>query len=121
MTFSQLFAFRDWGLRMIWNAHTKTQTEPLIDERERAMGSYIGTTANPDLSKGQRRFVLGQTMDLHTMVWTVRLCIALQRHRNDHFLCLEVEDLGQEAHRSTSMEERIEFVVGEAEQISRFK
>jgi hypothetical protein len=85
------------------------------------MGSYTGTTANSGLSKGQRRFVLGQTMDLHTMVWTVRLCITFQRHRNDHFLSLEVEDLRQGAHRSTSMEERIEVMVGEAEQISRFK
>ena len=32
-------------------------------------------------------------MDLHTMVWTVRLCFALQRHHGDHFLSLEKRTL----------------------------
>ena len=61
---------------MVWDVDTKTHTEPLADERERAMGFRTGTTAAPILSEGQRRFMLGQAMDLRTMVWTVSLCIA---------------------------------------------
>ena len=80
MTFPQSFAFRDRGPGMVWDADTKTHTEPLAGERERAMGFRTGTTATPGLSEGQRRFVLGQAMDLHTMVWTVGLCLALQQH-----------------------------------------
>ena len=53
---------------MVRNAHTKTHTEPLADEQECAMGFRTGTTATLGLSEGQRRFVLGQAMDLHTMV-----------------------------------------------------
>ena len=47
-------------------------------------------------------------MDLHTMVWTVGLCLALQRHRGDQLLSLGAEDSGQGAQRSTSMEEGVE-------------
>ena len=95
MTFPQSFAFRGRGLGMVWDAHTKTHTEPLADERERAMGFHTGTTATFGLSEGQRRFVLGQAMDLHTIVWTVGLCLALQRHYGDHLLSLGAEDSGQ--------------------------
>ena len=62
---------------MVWDARTKTHTEPWADKRKHAMGFRTCTTAAPGLSEGQRRFVLGQAMDLHTMVWTVRLCLAL--------------------------------------------
>ena len=94
MTFPQSFAFRDRGPGMVWDDHTKTNTEPLVDERERAMGFRTGTTATPSFSKDQRRFVLGQAMDLHTMVWTVSLCLALQWHYGDHLLSLGAENDG---------------------------
>jgi len=106
---------------MVWDAHTKTHTEPLADERERAMGFRTSTTAAPGLSEGQRRFVLGQTMDLNTMVWIAGLCLALQRHHGDQLFSLGAEDSGQGAQRSTSMEEEIEVMVGEAERICRFE
>ena len=72
MTFPKSFAFRDQGPGMVWN-----------DERKRAMGFRSGTTIAPGVSKGQRRFVLGQAMNLHTMVWNVDLCLALQPHHGD--------------------------------------
>ena len=78
------------------------------------MGFCIGTTSASGLFKGQRRFVLGQAMDLHIMVWTVTLCLALQRHRGDKLLSLGAENFSQGAHRSTSIEEGIEVMVGEA-------
>jgi hypothetical protein len=73
---------------MVWDAHTKIHTKPLVDERERAMGFRTGTTTAPGLFKGQRRFVLGKAMDLYTIVWTISLCLALQRHHGDHLLSL---------------------------------
>ena len=85
------------------------------------MGFRIGTTAAPGLSKGERRFVLGQAMDLHTMVWSVGLCLALQRHHGDHLLSLGAEDYGQGTQRSTFMEEGIGVMVGKAKRIFRFK
>ena len=106
---------------MVWDAHTKTHTEPLADERERAMGFRTGTTAAPGLSEGQRRFVLGQAMDLHTMVWTVGLCLSLQRHCGDQWLSLGAENSGQGAQQSTFMEEGIHAMVGEAERIFQFE
>ena len=45
---------------MVWDATTNTHTEPLAEERERAMGFRTGTTAAPGLFEGQQRFVLGQ-------------------------------------------------------------
>ena len=53
---------------MLCNTHTKTQCDPFANERERVMGFWIGTTTNPGLYEGQRQFVLGQTMDLKTLV-----------------------------------------------------
>ena len=52
------------------------------------MGFRIGTTSALGLSKGQQCFMLGQAMDLHTMVWTVGLCLALQWHHGDQLLSL---------------------------------
>ena len=106
---------------MVGDVATKTHTQPLADKRERAVGFCTGTTAAPGLSKGQRRFVLDQAMDLHTMVWTNSICLALQRHHGDQLLSLRIEDFGQGAQQSTSMKEGIEVMVGEAEQIFRFE
>ena len=55
------------------------------------------------------------------MVWTVALCLSLQRHRGDQRLSLRAEDSDQGAHRSTPMEEGIHAMVGEAERIFQFK
>ena len=41
------------------------------------MGFCIGTIAVPRSSEDQPRSVLGQAMDLHTMVWIVNLCLVL--------------------------------------------
>ena len=55
------------------------------------------------------------------MVWTISLCLALQRHHGDQLLSLGAEDSGQGAQRSTSMKDGIDVVVREAKQIFRFK
>ena len=33
VTFPQLFAFRGRGPGMVWDAHTKTHTEPLVEKK----------------------------------------------------------------------------------------
>ena len=91
--FSQSFVFRDQGPGMVWDADTKTNTEPLADERERAMGFCTGIITAPGLLEGQRRFVLSQAMDLHTMVRTVSLCLALKQHYCDSLLSLGARTL----------------------------
>ena len=83
MMFPQSFSFCNWGPGMMWDAHTKTHIEPLADERERAMGFRTGTTIALGLFEGQRRLMLGQAMDFHTMVWTVGLCLSFQFHYGD--------------------------------------
>ena len=62
-----------------------------------AMGFHISTTATFGLFEGQRRFVLGQAMDLHSMMWTVSLCLALQRHHDDQLLSMGAEDTSRGA------------------------
>ena len=81
------------------------------------MGFRTGTTGALGLSEGQRRFVLGQAMDLHIMVWTVGLCLALQRHQGDHLLSLGAEDYGQGTQRSTSMKEGIGIMIREIKHV----
>ena len=65
---------------------------------------YLNTSAF-SFFDGQRHSVLGQAMDLNTMVRNSGLYHALERHSGDLLLSLRAEDSGQAAHRSTSMEE----------------
>ena len=62
---------------MVWNTHTKTHTKLLVDKREHAMGFRTGITTASSLFEGQQRFMLGQAMDLNTMVWTIGLRLTL--------------------------------------------
>ena len=49
------------------------------------------------------------------MVWTVGLCLVLQRHHGDQLLSLGAEDSGQGAQWSITTREKIKAMVGEAE------
>ena len=53
--------------------------EPNADERERAMGFPTGTTNVPGISEQQRRYLLGQAMDLNCLTWIVSLLVAEQK------------------------------------------
>jgi hypothetical protein len=53
--------------------------EPNVDERERAMGFPTGTTHVPGISEQQRRFLLGQAIDLNCFTWVVSLVVAEQK------------------------------------------
>lgn len=64
---------------MIRDRETGDLDEPRADERERAMGFRTGTTAAAGVTEEQRRYVLGQGMDLNCMVYIIGLCFAEQR------------------------------------------
>jgi hypothetical protein len=97
MCYPGSFAFRAQGPGMVWDDVSQAYEEPSADERERAMGFLTGTTAAPDLSEGQRRFLLGQAIDLNTLVWVCGLCFAVQRHQRDHPRVLGADHDGQGA------------------------
>ena len=65
---------------MVWDTTIRRLEEPQADERERAMGFPTGTTAAPELTESQRRQILGQAMDLTSMVWFVGVCLAVQQY-----------------------------------------
>ena len=97
MCYPGSFAFRTGGPGMVWDTSSQAYEEPTADERERAMGFLTGTTAAPDLSEGQRRFLLGQAIDMTMLVWVCGLCFAAQRHPRDHLLVLGAGSDGQGA------------------------
>ena len=97
MTYPGSFAFRGRGPGMVWDSLSQTHEEPNADERERAMGFLTGTTAAPDLTEGQRRFLLGQAMDLNTLVWILGMCLAVQQHHRGHLLAVRPQSNGQGA------------------------
>jgi hypothetical protein len=71
VTYSRSFAFRSFGPGMVWDSRSQTHYEPTADERERAMSFLTGTMAAHGLQEDQRRFLLGQTMDLNSIVWII--------------------------------------------------
>jgi hypothetical protein len=79
VTYPRSFAFRSRGPGMIWDSKFQTHDEPTADERECAMGFLTGTTAAHRLQEGQRRFLLGQAMDLNSIVWIIGICLAAQQ------------------------------------------
>jgi hypothetical protein len=97
MCYPGSFAFRAGGPGLVWDAQSQIFDEPSADERERAMGFLTGTTAAPEVSEGQRRFLLGQAIDLNTLVWVCGLSFALQRHQHAHPPMLGADTEGQGA------------------------
>jgi hypothetical protein len=80
-----------------WFGIQKSQThdEPTADERERAMGFPTGTTAAHGLQEGHKRFLLGQAMDLNSIVWIIGICLATQQRMDDQLFPLRAENNGQ--------------------------
>ena len=56
------------------------------------MGFRTGTTTTPGFFEGQRGLMLGQIMNINTMVWTIGLSLALQWYHGDQLLSLGAED-----------------------------
>jgi hypothetical protein len=74
-----LYAFKDNGSGLAWDSTIQEMVEPNADERERAMGFPTSTTNVPCLSEHQRRFLLGQAMDVNCLTWIVSLVVAEQK------------------------------------------
>jgi hypothetical protein len=79
VSFAHSYAFKDNGPGLVWDSITQEMVEPNADERERAMGFPTGTTNVHGMSEQQRRFLLGQAMDLNCLTWVVSLVVAKQR------------------------------------------
>jgi hypothetical protein len=80
---------------MVWDSEFQTHDEPTADERERAMGFLTGTTAAHGLQQGQRRFLLGQAMDLNSIVWIIGIFLVAQHPMDDQLRPLKAENNGQ--------------------------
>ena len=72
-------AFRDQGSGLVWDRTTRRLEEPCVDEREQAMGFLTSKTFAQGLTELERRQILGQAMDLSSMVWFAGVCLAAQR------------------------------------------
>jgi hypothetical protein len=79
VSFARSYAFKDNGPGLVWDSITQEMVEPNVHERERAMGFPTGTTNVHGISEQQRRFLLGQAMDLNCLTWVVSLVVAEQR------------------------------------------
>jgi hypothetical protein len=79
VSYARSYAFKDNGPGLVWDSITQEMVEPNADERERAMGFPTGTTNVHGISEQQRRFLLGQAMDLNCLIWAVSLVVAEQR------------------------------------------
>jgi hypothetical protein len=79
VSFARSYAFKDNGPRLVWDSTTQEMVEPNADERDRAMGFPTSTTNIPGFSEHQRRFLLGQAMDINCLTWIVSLVVAEQK------------------------------------------
>jgi hypothetical protein len=79
VSFARSYAFKDNGTGLVWDSITQEMVESNADKRERAMGFPTGTTNMHGISEQQRRFLLGQAMDLNCLTWVVSLVVAEQR------------------------------------------
>jgi hypothetical protein len=80
VSFLASHAYREGGLKLVWDTCLQRLVEPNVDERERVMGFPIVVTSVPSISKASRRQVLGQAMDLNYLTWIVSLGM-VEQHR----------------------------------------
>jgi hypothetical protein len=73
LNFPTFHAFKDGGLRMIWNFHSSNMEKSNVDEEEQAMGFRIGTTTMQGICKGTHKQILRQVMDFNCLTWILNL------------------------------------------------
>jgi hypothetical protein len=76
VSFPASHAYKEGGLRLVWDTCLQQLVEPNTNERERAMGFPTGVTFVPSISEASRQQVLGQAMDLNCLTWIVSLGMA---------------------------------------------
>jgi hypothetical protein len=79
VSFARSYAFKDNGPGLVWDSTTQEMVEPNANEHERAMGFSTGATQVPSILEQQRRFLLGHTMDLNCLTWTMSLVVVEQK------------------------------------------
>ncbi len=77
MAMPQSRAFRRGEPGAVYVVATKEWDEPSALERERAMGFYDNATKAPGVTELQRRRILGNAMDMHTLAWLLAACKVL--------------------------------------------
>jgi hypothetical protein len=79
VSFARSYAFKDNRFGLVWDSTTQEMVEPNADECKRAMGFSTGTLQVLDISEQQRRFLLGQAMDLNCLIWVISLVVVEQQ------------------------------------------
>jgi hypothetical protein len=79
VSFARSYAFKNNEPGLVSDSITQEMVEPNADERERAMGFPTGTTNVHGILEQQRRFLLGEAMDLNYLTWVVSLVVVEQR------------------------------------------
>ena len=82
VSYPRSYAFQNGGPGLVFDTKTQGFMEPCADERDRAMGFPTGTTRGPGVTEFHRCQILGQAMDLTSMVWFLGICLAAQRYIN---------------------------------------
>jgi hypothetical protein len=76
VNFPTSHAYREGGLRLVWDTCLQRLVEPNVNERKHAMGFPTRVTSVPSISETSCQQVLGQAMDLNCLTWTVSLGMA---------------------------------------------
>ncbi len=76
LTFSHSHAFKNGGLRMIWDSHSSSMEKPNANEREWAMGFHICTIDVQGIFEGTHRKILRQFMNLNCFTWIFNLVLS---------------------------------------------
>ena len=82
------YAFREGGPGMVWDEQLGHLTQPNVEERERAMGYPVGSTAAPGVSDQSRRSALGRAMDGWAMRAIIAAIILVSRSHKPQPSCL---------------------------------
>lgn len=61
---------------MVYDHSLQQLTVPTVLERERCMGFIDHATASPWLSSSRRSSLLGNSFDIHTLTWLLKLSIS---------------------------------------------
>jgi transposase InsO family protein len=77
-------AFRAGKPGSIYDTNTDQWTEPNAEEREAAMGYDVGATEAPGVTNSERRRLLGQAMDVHSIIGLWAVSQSLCKH---HLAC----------------------------------
>jgi hypothetical protein len=65
---------------MVWDEKKHTFEKPSANGKEQALGFHAHTTATFNINEIQWQYLLGQAMDLTSLMWIINICLAIQQH-----------------------------------------